>query len=357
MLEQGTLARLFNKAAETYRKYSLTSLWNALFPPKVAPITYNTPDEWSVDLLHYKGENGPKFATTYIHEAPDPHGVVAYVTGWKGDPRAEEETIQNLQQAGFSVIAIALDSPVTETGSLPDNIELVKSFLFDKDAPMYKDFPADIPRFVVTHSTSGMLYQHAQLKAREEFDTLPDIQHTYHTAAFFDTAHSSRIFNPSIHKLFRIHARMNHDEPSGNSLIDRLYFYVGGNAQKLATEPPSARPTHGQISEISALGAEYIRMKQSDTPPPRSNIPQTFYISENDDYACPKTQELVAELEGAEVKFCRDEHNPLHDHDIRKDVIRSMLTKSGVLGLAPTVIPAQDDLDDGSLPALDPTLA
>ena len=332
------------------KDYSLQSLWAAVrglpaaamlgVASLASPIS-RAPDDWELHSLRYDGKGGAKEAELYVIPARnvrhDPIGVVGFVPGWKRSPVDKAEAIEDLRNSGYSVVSIALENPGMSTGSLADSLERINSFIFSHDSPLYHLYPENIPRFAITHSTSGMLFEHGLMDARMS-GQLPPIEHAFHTAPFFDTSGSSTLFHPTLNKLYTRHARRHEGELAGTPLMDRLYYYVRGLGRLLIEEDPNDRPTHGQILEISGYGKSYFARKEQEISSGMSaiTIPQTFVISTDDRFSCPKTAAHAAKLESAAVTYCQAQHNPLLKPPVRKsiiDQIREITLSTGLFDL------------------------
>ncbi len=256
------------------------------------------PEHWSIDMMDYEARSGQKEARVFSSSVPVPRGVVGFIPGWKTSPAEKIDALESFRKAGYIVMSVGLENPGMETGSLDDSLNRINSFVFDPESPLYQTFDEDLPRFVVTHSTSGMLFQHALLEARRNDQDMPDIRHAYHTAPFFDTAGSSLLFHPIKNRIYTGHAMRHMNELAGTPLMDRLYYYYRGLSHRLREENPIDRPTHGQILEIAAYGAGYLSYKNAELKSGKSvSTPeQTYIISTDDSFSCPKTAEHSAGL-------------------------------------------------------------
>ncbi|MCB9976106.1 MAG: hypothetical protein H6858_00735 [Rhodospirillales bacterium] len=359
---------LFTPSHRPEKDYSLRQLWRTLrgLPTaamqgvsSMSPLNLRMPDDWDTTTLDYETPHGIRRANVTVIPAKDPLGVVGFMPGWKTSVLDKIEAIEDFRNSGYSVVSIRLVNPGLETGSLADSLQRIKSFGFSDDSPLYNAYSKDLPRFVVTHSTSGMLFQHALIDARYHGQKLPPIAHAFHTAPFFDTSGSSEEFHPLSHWLYKRHARRHFNELAGTPFMDRLYYYFRGISHMLFEEDPSGRPTHGQILEISQYGKSYFARKEQEIISGCSplTIPQTFVISTDDSFSCPDTAEKAALYERAEVRFCEAQHNPLLAFPVRRWVIDRMkeLTVPAELlrSVEDSPFISEADLqhaDDGALP-------
>ncbi len=341
----------FSPSENVFTKdYSLRSLWAAVRGLPAAAMfgvasfaspVPRMPDDWELHSLNYQGKEGIKAAEVYVAPARNvrngPVSVVGFVPGWKRTPMDKAEAIEDLRNSGHSVVSIALENPGMETGSLSDSLQRINSFIFSEDSPLYHLYPENIPRFAITHSTSGMLFEHGLMDARMSGD-LPPLLHAFHTSPFFDTSGSSALFHPTLNKIYTHHARKHQTELAGTPFLDRLYYYMRGLGRLLIEEDPTERPTHGQILEISSFGKSYFARKENEIASGLSNItiPQTYVISTDDRFSCPKTAAHAAKLESAAVTYCEAQHNPLLKPPIRRsiiDQIRDITRSTGLFDL------------------------
>lgn len=313
------------------RDFSLSALWHTLKPLKInafSPenghvIDSKLPTSWGREELSFHTRSGKQTADVYIAPVKNPVGIVAYSLGWKTHPLERRATVSSFQNEGYSVYLLGLKDPGRDTGTLDDDTEMLKSFFFCDDSPVH-DSQHSLPRFIITHSTSGMLYQHAVREAYRENGKIPHYRHAIHTCPFFDTSLSSALFYPLRHKLYNRHAVRNGNEYAGSLLADRLYYYFKGISGRLRHEDPTKLPTHGQILEICAYALGYLNKKRNGEPEQISYIPQTFVISSDDSFSCPHTAKHVARLEGAHVVMCEADHNPLQIPHVRQDIIQRL---------------------------------
>lgn len=319
------------------------------------------PDDWELHSLSYQGRGGTKEAELYVVPARNvrkgPVSVVGFVPGWKRTPMDKVEAIEDLRNSGHAVVTVALENPGMDTGSLSDSLTRIDSFIFSEDSPLYHIYPENIPRFAITHSTSGMLFEHGLMNARMSGE-LPPLLHAFHTSPFFDTSGSSALFHPTLNKIYTRHARRHEGELAGTPLLDRLYYYMRGLGRLLIEEDPSERPTHGQILEISEFGKSYFERKEAEIASGLSamTIPQTFVISTDDRFSCPKTAAHAAKLENAAVTYCQAQHNPLLKPPIRRSIIDQIKDITRSTGLFDLLDEIEHSLSGSSLSDLDDPL-
>ncbi|MCB1591442.1 MAG: hypothetical protein KDI90_03210 [Alphaproteobacteria bacterium] len=327
----------FFPSLDDYEKdYSLRQLWHMIrgFPAvamlgvtSLASEGARMPDDWELSALEYQSPHGSRQAKVLKIPAKEPRGVVGFMPGWKTSALDKMEAIEDIRNSGYSVVSVGLANPGLETGSLADSLQRIKSFAFDGNSPLYTGFAEELPRFVVTHSTSGMLFQHALIDARYQDGILPPIKHAFHTAPFFDTSGSSKDFHPVSNWLYTRHAKRHFNELAGTPLMDRLYYYIRGISRMLEEEDPFVRPTHGQILEISQYGSSYFKRKEQElvSGGAAATLPQTFVISTDDSFSCPRTAQKAAELERAEIRLCKARHNPLLVPPVRRSIIERLV--------------------------------
>lgn len=326
---------LFTSSSNTISKdYSFAQLLRALRGIPAAMLaatsfsaaTVRLPEDWQVLSLDYETQEGPKKARVTIIPADEPRGIVGFIPGWKTSVIDKIEAIEDIRQSGYSVAAMRLVPPGLETGTLGDSLQRIKGFAFSKDSPLYTAFPDDLQRFVITHSTSGMLFQHALIDARFQGERLPPIAHAVHAASFFDASGASEEFHPFLHKLFKRHAQKHFNELAGTPFMDRVYYYLRGISHLLFEEDPFHRPTLGQILEISEYGRSYFARKNEEIVSGASaiTIPQTFVISTDDSFSCPDTATKAAKLEGAEIQLCKAGHDLLLAPTVRQSIIQRL---------------------------------
>jgi len=285
-------------------------------PAKIEELV--VPEKWKTDLLQYVAPDGSvKTADVYISTVAFPKAVFGYFTGFGAHPADvdEQQAIQALNDHGFSVVAINLHlDEKHKDDKIGINFNRTEAFIYNDDSPLHTLFPRELPRFIGAHSTAGMIVSRVIIERAVQGISLPNsIKHVYPICPMYDTAGSSEKFYPVSSRLYLSHALRNADQKTGDPFFDRLHYAINGIGHRLQFNNSSA-PTHGDVLSLKAYGAgfmHYVRQLKEQGILDRLHLPMTFVLSDNDHFACHKTNEYIAEtLLGKKIIWGHSEHNP-----------------------------------------------
>lgn len=348
LAREAGLSEVYNYSAGA-AKYGLKNLWLALKSPEELPPTPKTPvaypQDWRMHDLQHNYMYGDDFKTTDITISParnveTPKGIIFYSLGWKTQTIEKKEIIEDFQNNGYTVLTLPLVEAGKRLGTMEENIERVKQALF-RDESSLRNFPVreygrdDLPFFVLTHSSSANVYEHALQRAKTDYGfDIPWIDHVFHTAPFLNANGASKTMNPIGSLIYEFHAKRHLNEYTGESLMDRLFYYKNGLMDRLLTEDMRSRPTHGQNLEIASYGDMLLDRESCYDFAEHSNPPETVFNSLNDDFSSRDVAALYYGRKNAELHDVVAGHSPLLLPQVREAIIRKMDGVAAEIALA-----------------------
>lgn len=332
------LSDAYNYSASS-GKYSLKNLWLALKSPHDTPPPFKTPliypPDWRMHDLQHNYMYAGDYKTTDVSISParnveTPKGIIFYSLGWKTKTIEKKDIIEDFQNNGYTVLTLPLVEAGKRLGTMEENIERVKQALF-KDESSLRNFSAqeygrdDLPFFVVTHSSSANVYEHALQRAKTDYGfDIPWIDHVFHTAPFINAQGASKTLNPLGSLIYEFHAKRHLNEYTGESLMDRLFYFKNGLTARLLTEDMRSRPTHGQNLEIASYGDMLLDRESCYDFAEHSNPPETVFNSLNDDFSSRDVAALYYGRKNAELHDVTAGHSPLLLPQVREVIINKM---------------------------------
>lgn len=271
----------------------LKRIWESLKPrdlkdfPAYGKNGPPPPSHWNTLEHHYRFGDTNKSADLVLSEVKDAKRIILYSLGWKSTPAEKQKVIDSFNEMGATVIVLPLTKSDDKVGTMEENIERIGSLAFDSNSILHRYNSKNLPIHIVTHSTGGNAYMHAVHRKSNQIKSVNNIMGAYHTAPFVDAANASAVHQPVKSLIYHLHASARKDQYVGTTLVDRFYYLVNGLADRILTEDPTTRPTHGQNLELIEYGHKLDgvteEMIDADT---LHDIPrETFFYSPDDDFA------------------------------------------------------------------------
>lgn len=292
-------------------------------PPPKSAQDREVPDDWYVYNYKYSFMDKPKSCEIYHAKAYNDaaKGTVFYSLGWKTHPVEKRDAIEDLNSSGYDVLVMPLVHSHDKVGTMPENIARMAATLFNKESIIHSLKKENAPLFVITHSTSAIVYELGLMAAKYKspYD-LPKVDLTVHTNPYIHARGASKIANKYLSKIYRWHANNHRNEHAGVPFWDRTFYVLQGMADQLLYDDPGGRPTHGQVLEISAFGDVILskyNFAEHDDPP------IVAYISTNDNFASPEVAQLYFEnkVNLSKIHFAKAGHNVMLEPSLRANII------------------------------------
>lgn len=247
----------------------------------------------------------------FFSRAREEKALVAGCSGLNTHVLMSEEQVRRMNESGISVIWMALPPERYKQNFMDGYIHMARQFFTSPHSPARSLFLQDMPRYIMTHSTGGLLYWTIKQSPR----TLERLQSLYageiHIAPYFDSANASRDHATSFRrKVFELYARLHHNHTPMETLLGRTYLSRNAARERLISRPPDICPTFGQIREVQQAGRT---LTESFNPAASgSTAPCTIILGERDPFACHKTAKEFALRVGARLHLVEDGgHAPL----------------------------------------------
>ena len=281
------------------------------FPDLTArPKIIKVPPDWKVTHMPVSGQDVP----VYLALVNNPKAVLSIVPGFGASPASYHQTIQMLNEAQISVVAMEWPKIGKNTEFNDLYAESVRQFLFHHKSPIHDPAIArpEVPRLNLTHSSGGLYFYYQCLDRQNRQYIERSSEGVTHAAPFLDISNASANFHWFGRMAYSTYARFVQGYVAGQSPVDKFYlrFTSGNESALLSEEDADSLPTHAQIRELLKT-ADTILKKVKDGTIPHLNLPQIFVVSERDPCACILTAEWAGAAMGARIIRVPAEHNPI----------------------------------------------
>ena len=314
----------------------------------------DAPEHWTQDFFLVDGEP----INYYVARAENELGVMVGCSGLKSNNPLSIEAVQAYNNAGISVILMALPNPERGLGFMPHFRKVFERFALDEKSPVHTIFPKKLPKFLYGHSTGGLLALRTLTKTLIT-DSFKDMGYKSANieSPFSDTAgaslhHSSRLGRSA----FNRYARWHKDKLPKETLGGLWYLHYSEGKNALHASLPNASkiervslksayalnttvraikdrffpnshdksiwflnegsyrtPTYGQILEDQQFGRKfYTRLNTLKNP--QTAIPTSIIASYNDPFSCtPTTIDKIVKPLHTAFYSAQGLHNPLSE--------------------------------------------
>jgi hypothetical protein len=182
--------------------------------------------------------------------------------------------------------------------------------LNDDTLKIHQDSKPRIPRLMIDHSTGGLCSAMNELSPQKRAENSRHFIGAISMASFFGLSGASQKFNPTWRQAFN---RMAHPELADlrteETRAGRLYSTFLAIAGEPKIFSSIGNPTYKQIFELVAYAEHF--MSELERNPPQTDIKRLYVVPRKDTVACPKTLQLVADLQGGDTFSVKNYHNPL----------------------------------------------
>lgn len=273
---------------------NIKDIWETLKPreledfPAYGEPPPKAPDHWKTVQHNYVFNGEHKQAELTISTVPNPERITIYAVGWNSTPPEKQDVIDGFNHEWNSKsITLPLLEADMRTDTMPENIERLASLAFNDDSILKKLNPDNLPVSIVTHSAGGQTYVDAVTDKISQIKNGHNIVGVQNTATMVDAANASRLFHPVRSLLYEFYASMNHDKYVGTTFLDRAYYLVTGQSDRLRTENPTSRPTHGQNLMLIYGGRQlsYISEQLRDSGDLHHIPRETYWYSLDDNFS------------------------------------------------------------------------
>ncbi len=296
----------------------------------------------------------------------NPQAIVGLLTGTKMPSWAYEQERKILHEMGFAVVALTQTNAIDRKGFTDHHVEAAEAFLFDRESPLYRMGPTDVPRIIVTHSASGPYAIKASLNATAKGRSVREPM-MMHLAPCIAPAGASELFTPLRARMYNWHTQRVPDVVCGQHWRDKAVLWPRGvnlpergvlgkifSWSKHQTLHPDPRltPTHGQADEIMRFGRGLLAQVMSEAFVPPWSKEHHYAISSQDDFAsCPRSARLFAEAVGQYKAVAKGDHSPVSKSDEGRMIFKKIMSGFVDQSRKPVLIYTNEKPTTAPLPA------
>lgn len=289
---------------------------------KYFPATKN----WERGIFYTSGLNAPY----YISRARNEKAIVIGCSGLNTHYLLDPKDVRKLNEAGITIVWMALPRVKHNGPVMPDYIRLAEEFFTSRQSPAHALIYSNAPRFALTHSTGGQIFFHLLHKPAVAQRLKHIFKSAVHVAPYFDAAHASHDFSLApfkaipfipqrlkewrpIYDLFQYYMEKNASSRPQDNPVSKAYLWW--NALRDFSAPRDVEgfsSTCGQILELQKTGQALTAQFNIEAG---RTIPSVFVLGEKDDFACTKTAKHIGQSIGAEIKIAKGGfHDPVRTH-------------------------------------------
>lgn len=174
-----------------------------------------------------------------------------------------KDEIDDLNNHGLPAIWVGLPLTTETKDFMPRWTRAVEAFLTNPQSPVFKEFPHDVTRYLLDHSTGGQIL----FKILHNDEANKKIEKIYsaalHMAPAFDSAFGSYEYPEFMQRKFVEHFTKHKDERAGEGILGGLYLRMLASHEHYASAFTAAKelvePVTGAISEIDDLAGKPIK--------------------------------------------------------------------------------------------------
>lgn len=308
------------------KTYFETNLSDAKPAPNFAPLFPEAAEASEGGTFHHKGLDVPFF----VSRAENERAVVVACTGLNSYTALRAEELKQMNDAGVSVIWMALPPHKSNSPFMPHFITAGEGFFTDPESPANKLFDSKLPRYAFTHSTGGQIFTALEQNPETNARILERYKEVTHIAPYFDATNVSLKHSLApIRWVFDKYAHMNADRKPHETFFGKVYL-----AFKAATEPftktgQDISPTYGQILEVQHWGRTLISAFSEAAEKKGITIPATFVVGRDDPFASALTSiDLARQTDAALEIVPKGGHYPINEKIVAKFLERVGLAES-----------------------------
>ena len=259
----------------------MTSLANATAAGTDAAPIANTPDHWIQD--HFLVDGRP--VHYYVARSKEERGVIVGCSGLKSNNPLSVEAVQAYNDAGISIIMMALPNPARDIGFMPHFRKVFERFALDENSPVHALFPKELPKFLYGHSTGGLLALRTLTKTAlfNKFEEM-GYKKSLLEAPFSDTANASLHYSAWLGRtIFNAYACWHRNKLPKETLGGLWYLHHSENKIKLHRDmlnAPRRKRASLYLSHIFNTTVEALRDKSDfRLSQINKNFSNTYFVS------------------------------------------------------------------------------
>ncbi|MEM7650729.1 MAG: hypothetical protein AAF204_01445 [Pseudomonadota bacterium] len=311
-----------------------------------------------LNLEFEKSEEAEETTVYYMPATGDPKALVAIFTGCEGSALLSTRPINEFREQGISFLQFSqltrdqCDGDVEKQIAL--NAAINAEMTYSPHSPLHVIRHRDNAPASVVAQSSGLTYSAYNLLDDEYAEQALDFMQRFDAVVPFAGASRvssampfkgldlterlmKRVKRNTLRAIYTSYAtsRWAEDKPLGDGPLDwltleRQKLLMPTHAEAVALDEFAAQVVHAHAQRTDELG-------NPDQGNPVVRLKSTFWISANDNAACPKTAKYKAELIGADVRIDQD---ATHENGLKRWLSRSMNAQAFITGETPAKQPS-----------------
>ncbi len=251
----------------------------------------------------------------------NPKAEIRFALGFKAIPQAYERVTNFWNALGYDVSFMMLPYTDRECGFIKAYDRAVHQFFTDEILEIHGASFPDIPKIIVTHSTTGLCLGRNRLDPLKEEEYSEKYIGAINMASFFGMSGANHIYGKKTYKRFKKYAAdetidWRTREMRKNPRLDLLSSETWAGSTYLQylryfKKDPDifssiSDPTLRQMRELTEACEEYYEGMECAVS---LSLPTHYYVPEYDTVACPKLQRDIAAKQNASVTSLKCYHS------------------------------------------------
>lgn len=251
----------------------------------------------------------------------NPIAEIRFALGFKAIPQAYERVANFWNALGYDVSFMMLPYTDRESGFIDAYYRALHQFLTDDTLEVHRYSKPNVPKIIVTHSTTGLCLGRNRVDPAKEDEYNERYILAINMAAFFGMAGANHVHGKKTYERFKKYAAdetidwrtremkknsrldlLSNETWAGKTYLQYLRYFKRDPGVFSSIDDPTLR----QMRELTKACEEYYEALETASP---LKLPTHFFIPEYDTVACPKLQRDVAEIQGMQTTHLKCFHS------------------------------------------------
>lgn len=236
----------------------------------------------------------------------NPKAEIRFLLGYKAIPQAYERAAHFWNALGYDVSFMMLPYTDRECGFIGAYDRSVHQYIMDETLEIHQKSDCDIPKIIVTHSTTGLCLGQNRLDPTKERQYSDKYSGAIYMAPFYGMAGANHVYGKRAYKHFKKYAAdetldwrtremtenrrlelLSSETWAGKTYLQYLRYFKNDPDIFSSIDDP----TLGQMRELTHACEDYYQALEAAAP---LVMPTHYFIPEYDTVACPKLQKEIA---------------------------------------------------------------